>query len=349
MKNNHTLTYVDNFNKIKDIKSRLLYGCMIDKPDFTLVIPVYGFGKFLTETLSNIQEQKKSKLRVQIIISDNKEYEDEENPFLTYFKNHPMNNLAYFLSEKTLGQLNNFNRIFSLAETEYVAMLHDDDLLVSNYFCMIEQVLPWLRKHPRVGMIHGNYEFFKNKINLEETNKFGIYKISKNDVSSAGFSMTGIPSCGYLINKKALLDSGGYNDVFFSSGDAFVSAIMMQKNYLIYQFSNKTGYYRIGDNTSLKFSICLGFIKQDYMFYEDWENSGSLLRKIKMHILKNYVYSHNIESKVSTFGKINPQITIQALDFNKSYKKYHKYGLSNILYHFNRYFMRLCHIRRIQF
>lgn len=349
MKSNRTLMYIDNFDKTKDNKSKLLYGCMIDHPDFTLVIPVYGFGKYLSETLDNVQKQQQTKLRVQIIISDNKEYGDEENPFLRYFENHPIDNLAYFLSEKTLGQMNNFNRAFMLAETEYVSMLHDDDLLVSNYFFMIERVLPWLKKHPTVGMIHGNFDSFSDDVVAEDTNRIGVYRISKSDVSSTGFSLTGIPSCGYLINKKALLDSGGYNDEFFSSGDAFVSAIMMQQKYLIYGFSAKTGYYRIGNNISLKFPICLGFIKQDYMFYEDWLNSGSFFRKMKMRILKNYIYSRNIDGKVAAFGKINPEITVHTLDFNESYKKYSKFGIFSLMYHFNICFMRLRHKIRINF
>lgn len=349
MKSNRTLMYIDNFDKIKDNKSRLLYGSMIDHPDFTLVIPVYGFGKYLSETLDNVQKQKQTKLRVQIIICDNKEYGDEENPFLRYFENHSVDNLAYFLSERTLGQLNNFNRAFLLAKTEYVTMLHDDDLLASNYFHMIDRVLPWLKKHPSVGMIHGNFEVFTDDVAVEDTNRIGIYRISKNDVSSAGHSLAGIPSCGYLINRKTFLDSGGFNDEFPSSGDAFVSAIMMQQKHLVYEFSGKTGYYRVGDNLSLKLPICLGFIKQDYMFYEDWLNSGSFFRKIKMRILKNYIYSRNIDSKVAYFGKINPEITVQALDFNGSYKKYHRFGIFNLLYHFNIYLMRLRHKIKINF
>lgn len=59
---------------------------------------------------------------------------------------------------------------------------------------------------------------------------------------------------------------------------------------------------------------------------------GGLLRKLYMNIFQNYVYSKNIDGKVHTFGALNKEITIESLDFRHKYKRYHKFGLINLLH-----------------
>lgn len=330
-----TLEKVDNFMKIENIPSKLLYGELVLKPDFTLVIPVYGLGKYLKDTLESIRNQKKSNLNIQIIISDNKEY-NEENPYISFLENLKLNNLAYFNSLSTLGQYNNFNRAFMLAQTKYVAMIHDDDLLVDDYFQKIEMLLPMLKEHEDIAMIHGKIQLFNEYdqistfINIDS--KFKLEPILNSGVSLTGISMTGIPSCGFFINKQFFIESGGFNDEFFSSGDAFPAGIMLLNKKKVFQSTELWGYYRVANNSSLKTSICQGFIIQDYLFGEEWMNKGSIFRKMLMSFFRNYRYSKNIEGKIAAFGKFNSDINIKNLDFRKKYKKYYKYGVHHICY-----------------
>lgn len=330
-----TLEKVDNFKKIENIPSKLLYGELVLKPDFTLVIPVYGLGKYLKDTLESIRNQKKSNLNIQIIISDNKEY-NEENPYISFLENLKLNNLAYFNSIATLGQNNNFNRAFELAKTEYIAMVHDDDLLVNDYFQKVENLLPFLKKNPNISMIHEKLHFFYNTEQIfsfdNNESKFKLEPILNSNVSLLGVSLTGIPSCGFLINKKAFIESGGFNDEFSSSGDAFLGGIMMLNHKRILQSTELWGYYRVANNNSLNISICQGFIVQDYLFGEEWMNKGNIFRKIIMSFFRNYRYSKNIEGKIAAFGKFNSDINIKNLDFRKKYKKYYKYGVHHICY-----------------
>ena len=66
----------NNFAKKSNVLSKLVYGTMQQTADFTLVIPIYGISETLQETLLNVAQLKKTKLKVQIIISDNKPSED---------------------------------------------------------------------------------------------------------------------------------------------------------------------------------------------------------------------------------------------------------------------------------
>lgn len=320
----------NDISKLKSIKNTLIYGELLEKPDLTIAIPVYGFNVYLKETLLSIKNQLKSNLSIQILIADNKVAPDDSQKIISCLKEIDLTNTAYFLTDKALTQLNNFNNAVLLSKTNYVCMIHDDDLLSRDFFLKVEKVLPYLEKNKRIGIACGKFKIFNESKEVNQKNgadeRVTISKISKSKIALEGNTGCGIPSCGYLIQKEAFLKSGGFNDSFQSSGDAFMAGIMLKLGYKIMKFENITGYYRISNNASLKLNLCQGFIKEDFYFGEDWSNDGSVFRKIMMSLFRNYRYSKNIELKVKMFGCLNPEITIESLDFRKTYKKYHKYG-----------------------
>lgn len=333
------LDRIDNFAKIKNIESKLAWGSMIADPDFTIVIPVFGVRSYLKQTLESVRNQDRSNLRVQIVISDNKQYLDSDNSFVSVLKDFSDCGIAYFRSESALGPLNNFNRSVELAKTKYVAMLHDDDLLTNDYLRKIERLLPILNANPDIALIHekiGTFysetEIRTNSFENEQKGTIPFRQISKMLVSLVGMSMTGIPSCGFLINKETFLKYGGFNDEYASSGDAFPAAIMMIGGEKVMQSNELWGCYRISDNDSLKTDVCQRFIIQDYLFGEDWMKHGGFFRKMMMSFFRNYRYSKNIDAKVKTFGGLNPDINIKNLDFRKTYKKYKRFGIYRIFY-----------------
>lgn len=319
-----------NFYKTKDIKSRLVYGNINKNADYTLAIPIYGLGRYLEETLINISELDTYGLCVQIIVSDNKP-NGEIKKVINLLDKYGFQNIAYYLSDAPLGQLGNFNRCIELTQTEYLGMLHDDDLLVNNYFQIVNDLLPKLRSSPNIGLIQGGRIAFTHDIEIGRTQVVRLYKVTKPMITVAGYSMGEIPSCGMIINRRAAMEAGGFNDDYPSSGDAFLVLQMMEKGYSFYKSKDNFGYYRIGDNISLKLDICKGFIQQDYAFLESWASSGGI-QSIYCRYFMNYFYSRNIDNKVNTFGKFNSDITVENLDFMNSYKKYTKYCIKNIIH-----------------
>ena len=320
----------NNFFKTKDINSRLVYGSINENADFTLAIPIYGIGRYLEETLKNISELDTCGLCIQIIISDNKPNE-EIGKFIDILEKYGLQNIAYYLSDASLGQLGNFNRCIELTQTEYLCMLHDDDLLVKNYYQIVNVLLPKLKSSPTIGLIQGGRITFNQAVEIGTTPIIRLYKVTRLMITAAGYSMGEIPSCGMIINKRAAVEAGGFNDDYPSSGDAFLVLQMMAKGYSFYKSKDIFGYYRIGDNISLKLDICKGFIQQDYAFLESWASLGGI-QSVYCKYLMNYFYSRNIDNKVKTFGKYNSDIRIENLDFMNSYKKYSKYCIKNIVH-----------------
>ncbi len=328
------LTLIDNRARAPE-KSELLFGSLNPEADLSIVIPVYGLGSYFDETLKSIVSSQPCSLKIQIVISDNKPYKGGKNPFLGFLgkQEFPKSfSIAYFHVNKDLGILNNFNRSIDLAPTKYVAMLHDDDLILPDFLKRLETILPWIKKHPKTGMIHGHFEPFTDKVPNLPNRKTGLIPITKASVTSLGATGTGVPSCGFFVNKDIFFACGGFNETYKASGDAFPAAIMLQEGYKVYEFHHFTGLYRIANNGSLRPEICRRFIQEDYAFYEAWKKHGSPTRKLYMGILERFFYSFNIDGKLGLFSKKNPEITIESLDFLHRYKHYGKLHPSRILF-----------------
>lgn len=320
----------NNFEKTKDIKSELVYGTLLQDADFTVAIPVYGVSQTLSDTLKNVAELRKNSLNVQIIISDNKP-DDDIGKLIHLIENAKLENVALYTTNKSLGQYGNFNRCIELTRTNYLAMLHDDDLLVPNYYDLVERILPYLKEHPNIGLIQGKRINFITSPKLEETKKLRLYKVKRYYVTYVGYSAAEIPSCGMIFNKSAAILSGGFNDDYPASGDAFLATQMAVKGYSYYKSRDVFGYYRIGNNISITSKICKEFIVEDRKFEEDWAKTG-LLENCYFKLFGRYFYSKNIDAKVLTFGKFNPELTIDNLDYLHIYKKYKKYGLTEMVH-----------------
>ena len=344
-----TLKIIDNFKKIENVKSNMLYGKILDKASITIGMPIYGYNKYFKDAIFSILNQKSNSIKFQIIISDNYEYQNNSNEVINFLKSLNSDCIAYYLTDKEIGQYNNFNRLIELCRTKYLIYLHDDDLLANDYFLNLEKIMPFLINNNNIGLIHGNFIRFKGNIPINiSKKKIYLKRITKLDIDCAGTTTTGIPSCGIVINCDVMKKIGGYNNVYFASGDAFPAAIMIKHHFKIYRFGFLTGYYRIAINASLKLNMCRGFIEQDYAFYCDWKNSSRIFRKIYLTIFENYFYSRKIDFFVKDFSAFNNEITKENLDYLKKYKKYHKFGLLNLMHKsieiINR-FLSLFHIK----
>ena len=320
---------VDSFKKTEKIKSNLIFGKYYCHCDKTISLPIYGIGQYLHKTLENLNNIVDDK--TQIIISNNSAKVEDDIQIQELCKDLNLKNVAYFQTDKSLGQLNNFNRCILLSKTDYVALIHDDDLLCNNFIDYYNSILKFLKKHKNIGMIHGKMSFFKDQPDIKKNQNFNIHKISSFMICHFGRSLTGGPTCGMIVNRKAVVESGGFNDEFPSNGDDFLSIQMMNLGYLIFDSDTLTGYYRIGDNLSLNLDICKGFIIEDHLFRQYWSNKNCF-NKVYMHIFENYHYVSGIDVYVSAFSSFNNEITVKNLDFMHKYKKNLWYYLSGFFY-----------------
>lgn len=262
----------DNFEEIKNIESILLWGDPNAIPDaeISICIPTYKRPKLLEEALESAIKQE-TNIPYRIIVVDNDDnFENKEN--LNIINKYNDKRISYYKNVKNIGMYGNINRCAELALTKWFALLHDDDLLKSNYINDVSKLLLKYNKNIDlliINMQHINFPFLKDKNDNEKT-KLGMLlkavkgaikkylslftpKITKIPVSSNMFlgNVYGPPTCGMLFKKLTFLDSGGFNKDYYPSSDWFF-LIYFSNKYKVIKLKKSLGFYRWEDNESLK-------------------------------------------------------------------------------------------------
>lgn len=137
----------------------------------TITIPVYQRYDFFEEAIESAIDQT---LRCRVLVVDN--HSDHEK-FRDYVKKLNNPRVRYFRNEKNLGMVNNWNRCIELADTPWVSILHDDDILHPSF---IEILLNFITHYPDVGLVAGKVnvgravsdDLFSRPINITPNAKF---------------------------------------------------------------------------------------------------------------------------------------------------------------------------------
>ncbi len=279
--------FIDNFEKNKSVESTLLYGnCNCKNKIITIVIPTYGRSKLLYEAIKSAAVQT-DPFGFNILIVDNANAKEITEQNIDWLKTQNYSNVLYYKNESNLGVDGNYNRCIELANTKYIAFLHDDDLLCNDYIRVMKRCISRAESLDReIGFIRTRYVEFRNEnINLKLGKRFKghIQQIFRIHSLLSGIGPTYVPSCGMVFSKKAMLDVGGFNSEFYPCGDYIVGYQILLKKYKCFKTKERLGFYRMTNNSSGTLEMYRNFCQADYNFRE-------------------YMYSENVIHKI--FGKI---------------------------------------------
>lgn len=284
------LNYIDNYKLKENIQSQLLIGNLSrDLPKVTVIIPTYKRLEMLKRTLSSVWNQDIPKSDYDILVVDNDS--DADNETYCYLREHATENLYYYKNSGNLGAYGNMNRCIELARTEWVSMVHDDDVLFSN-------ALRWalnskdVINDPKTGIIiprqlqaHSEKEILNRMKergllrdcaikehqthcpnekrrwrwyhSLFEDSRRRYWRISKFDCYMIPF-LYPAPSYGTLINRKAMLDIGGYSEGYPT--DDNLCCVRMSEKYHCYLCGESWGLYSFYTADVMKPRSALQFV-----------------------------------------------------------------------------------------
>ncbi len=116
-------------------------------PKVSVCIPVYNGSASIAESIESVLGQTFKDFR--LIVCDNCSTDNTEEVVLSFHDPR----LTYVRNEKNLGLVGNANRCLSLAEGEYVCILHHDDVMLPEN---LEHKVRILDENPGVGFVHSN-------------------------------------------------------------------------------------------------------------------------------------------------------------------------------------------------
>ena len=115
----------------------------------TVGIPTYNRGSLLRESMASVLSQSYSDLR--LLVCDNAS-EDGTEEIVASFGDP---RIDYVRSDRNIGMVGNFNRVIELAETEFLVVLPDDDLLYPDHIGLALRVF---ERNPNVGVVHTAFD-----------------------------------------------------------------------------------------------------------------------------------------------------------------------------------------------
>jgi glycosyltransferase len=265
------------YDKYKNVKSDLICGNLdlISKPFISIIIPTYKRYSMLKFAIESAIIQKEPAVEYEIIIVDNEscQTESETERLVKAYNNKK---ILYYRNKENIGMFGNWNRGIELARGEWVAFLHDDDLLDVDY---INKVLFLLKRKKSIGAILSKYKIINSDSNQlpkekEQSNFFKAFvekqlrnkllRLKPIDSQLLG-NIYGAPTCGAIFRKKYLIAMGGFDENYFPSADWFF-LYAFSKRFKLYKTNLSFGYYRFLENESLNPKTLKSFLEQSIEF-----------------------------------------------------------------------------------
>ena len=194
----------------------------------TIAIPVFERFEYFNSALESVINQS---VRCHVIVVDN---------CSSHFKFRDICNergVTYYRNDENIGLFPNWNRCFELAESEYVMILGDDDILSPNY---VESFLFTKEKHMDIDIYYSDFVLndlsYNKRLSHHHTLPFGYMKNGKKIIEFGIKYGLGFPLITSSVRK--------------SKFTSFYSEFHASNDWLwIYQNANKLVFY--GDSKKL--------------------------------------------------------------------------------------------------
>lgn len=235
-------------NFSKEISSIAVYEHTSVSEIYTIAIPTYKRAGLLRETIQSIFNQTEIEYQFNILVVDNNpDRNDETEILMERYKSNPV--VSYYKNSQNLGMAGNWNRLFLLAKTKYVIMLHDDDLLhpmfmhyIDNSIKSINSKFTMIKPQENRWNDCGTPHQFEQICGPAKTRR--IFDIE----NYSGFPI-GAPT-GCLIVKNDFIALGGFNVEYSQTAADVDFVVRCGLEYPIYQIEKKLVIYRILTNAS---------------------------------------------------------------------------------------------------
>lgn len=220
----------------------------------TIIITTFNRKELLIESLESAICQK-TKYPYKILLIDNCSSSSivSSPDFLAKYSSK---NVTIVINRDNYGMFGNMNQGASIANTEYISYLHDDDIYSDNF---VEEVMDTLTRHSNISSLHVGVSRISKGERIE---KKLSNKLRKSPVYDVLFNGPVAPT-GIVFKRDDFLKYGGYNENYHPTAD-YCLAVLMSYFTNYYKLQKSLCYYRVEDNDSLKAETLSLFVNNDY-------------------------------------------------------------------------------------
>jgi glycosyltransferase involved in cell wall biosynthesis len=172
----------------------------------TVGIPTFNRSGLLREAMQSVLAQTYPSFR--LIVSDNAS--DDDTPEVV--RSFSDERIRYVRSEHNIGPAGNFRRVMELAETEFLVILPDDDVLYSDHLRAAVEILD---RFENVGLAHTAFDVIDERSrvtgSVSPLASDSPVRIETRDHALERLMVSDWPICfsSVLYRTKAIVDAGG--------------------------------------------------------------------------------------------------------------------------------------------
>ena len=285
------------------------------RDQITIALPVYKRTDFIRQALDSAVNQTKP---CSILLIDNNSPHDEFKTIIDSYKNA---NIKYIKTDKTVPQDENFNNCFRYAETPWVTVLHDDDMLHCQY---VENCMKILERYGEtVGGIA--YQSYVSEEEWEEINKIRELTGDIRIMNPEFFYFDHLVFPGVLVKRDIALEIGGFNSDLHPIADFDLWYRYTTRMKMIY-VNQVMSFYRVSPSQSTN-NLIDAMINNIYSYRLDLINKGrynNFLSKLCLEQARIY----NIQYFKNTYDSIEIPKLVNEKKLRKA-RKILKYRLPN--------------------
>ncbi len=249
-KTNDVLEIKDNFKRFSDVRSEIRFSDnKIDNPQVTIAIPTYKNPNTLFEALDSALNQDNAPLYNIIIVNNDPE---DDNNILNQLMSYDSGRIIYYRNSKNIGQFGNWMRCVELSTSEYIVILHADDLLVKDSLSLLWDL--HLKVEPTAAIIGREHNLINGTlVNYVPQRVLKIfrpkrtYRLNKCSL----FQRESENGCASLIYRPVIREIGGWNPDCFPGGDR-IMFVNYQLKYPVYRINTPVRINRVETNDSFK-------------------------------------------------------------------------------------------------
>ncbi len=126
---------------------------LVDRPFWSVMIPVYNCAQFLPATLESVLAQDLGEGVMQIEVVDDASTDAD---IAALVQNIGQGRIAYYRQEQNLGSLRNFETCLNRSRGQLVHLLHGDDRVHPGYYRKMEELF---NRFPEVGAAFCRFQY----------------------------------------------------------------------------------------------------------------------------------------------------------------------------------------------
>jgi glycosyltransferase involved in cell wall biosynthesis len=250
-------------------------------PKITVITPSYNQGQFIEETILSVINQDYANL--EYIIIDGGSTDNT----VDIIEKHE-SSIAYWVSEKDLGQSNAINKGLKVATGQIINWLNSDDVLLEG---ALSKIANYFNENPQVVIVHGRIEYFGDR-------NYFSKNLSAVDIKTRYLAHICMPQPAAFF-KKELIDEQGFIDEslhFSMDADLYVRAGL---NYSLLQVNDVLAKFRLhGKSKSISEFNKTFLTDNEIIFSRVAETLNSVylineLKKLGLYIKAEYLYKRS--------------------------------------------------------